>query len=245
MAACISSAQAQGPAKADDQTHYNVGLGVISHAEYLGSDERRTQLFPYLDIAWSNGFGLGQNGLTYSLSRDPQLSYGFSLGASSDRKEGRAKALKGMGNISSRAEFGGFVNYALSPALSLSSSVKYGSGNDRKGLVWDLGLNYAMQLAPDWQLRLGAGATVANARYMQSYFGVNAAQAASSGYALYTPKAGLRDVHGSAMLMHPISESLSLVGIVSATTLLGDAKSSPLTLKRTELMAGVGVIYSF
>lgn len=229
----------------EEATEYKLGLALVNRPEYLGSKERRTQLAPLIEIDWHNGFTLGRNGLTYTLEASPQLKYGLSLGASDERKQGRAAALKGMGDISSRPEFGAFVNYALTEGLNLNAAVHYGSGNDRKGLVADLGASYALALAPAWHLNLGAGVSLANARYMQSYYGVNAQQSRDSGYALYTPKAGIRDVHASAMLLHPISPSLTLAALVSASRLTGDASKSPISVRSNEITVGAGFLYSF
>jgi len=227
------------------QSRYSLTAGAYNAPVYEGSKERRTGAFLLPDIQWANGFGIGLNGLTYAISRDPQLSYGISLSPSSSRLEGRAQALKGMGNINTQAELGGYLNYALSPNIALSSTLKYGAGNDHKGLVWNLGADYRTELAPGWGVGLGVGASLANSAYMQSYFGVNAAQSASSGYALYTPGAGLKDINAHIALSHQLTKDIGLFTQVSASTLLGDARKSPLTLQRNALSVAAGLTYSF
>lgn len=223
-----------------------VGLVVLSGARYMGSDERRLRALPVLDYQWGNGWFAGfTNGVGYNFSTSPGMQYGLRVTADLGRKESRSIALNGMGDIDPSAEFGGFFNYSILPGLSLTSSLRYGSGDDHKGLVADLGAGYSMAIAPQWRLSIGAGLTATNADYMQSYFGVTPAQSATSGYGIYTPKAGLRDVRTSAALSYQISRDFTLTGGISASTLLGDAADSPLTRQKSTINGLMAVTYSF
>ena len=94
-----------------------------------------------------------------------------------------AGTANGMGDISAKAKFGGFFNYALTHEVFLSSSLRYGAGDPSNGLVVDLGAGYSTSLAPRWRLGVGGAVSVINAGYGQSTFGVTAAQSASSGHA--------------------------------------------------------------
>lgn len=201
---------------------------------------------PLLDYQWKNGWFAGTtNGLGYNFSRRPDMDYGVRLTADLGRKESRSSALRGLGNVDARPEVGIFYNYSLSPSLALTSSLRYGSGNDHNGVVVDVGAAYSMVLAPQWRLGLGVSATVANAKYMQSYFGVTPAQSTTSGYAPYTAGSGVRDVRASAALTYSVNPRVAITTALSASSLQGDAKGSPVTRKRSTATGIVSVSYAF
>lgn len=223
-----------------------VGVAVGAGYKYQGSDVRSALVIPVLDYQWANGWFAGvTNGIGYNFSDSPQLQYGLRLTADAGRKERRASALRGMGNVDPAAEGGAFLNYALPEGLSLTSSVRYGAGRNNKGLVVDLGAGYLFEIAPKWHLASGAGITLANADYLQSYFGVTGAQAVATGYAVHSAGAGARDVRANVALTYSIDQKASVTAAVCASSLLGDARSSPLTQKRTSETGIVAIAHSF
>lgn len=223
-----------------------VGGAMVASRQYQGSDERRYALVPVIDYQWKSGWFAGTvNGLGYDFSRRPDMNYGVRLTADFGRPQNRSTALRGMGDIDIRPEAGAFFNYYLSPQMALTSSLRYGSGNDRSGLVIDIGAAYSTMLVPQWRLGVGVGGTYANADYMQSYFGVTPAQAARSGYASTNASAGLRDMRANAALTYLVTPRISITAAVSASSLQGDAKSSALVRQRNAVGALASVLYRF
>ena len=223
-----------------------IGAAVINSPEFTGSKQRRTMLLPLLDYRWQNGFFAGTtNGIGYLFDSAPNLQYGLRMTADFGRKDNKSAALTGMGNINAAAEFGGFFNYFASPQISLTSSLRYGSGNDHKGLVLDLGANYAVQLAPQWRGAVGVATSYLNSDAMQSRFGVTASQATSSGYAAYSPAAGLRDARINASANYFFSRQVAITAAVSASALLGDAKDSPVVRSNSAVTGVLAVSYEF
>lgn len=229
-----------------DKDRGSVGLAVIAGMAYQGADERRTLVLPGLDYQWRNGWFAGtRNGIGYNFGQTRELQYGLRVTADFGRDESRSDALRGMGDIDPKAEFGAFLNYSLSKEITLTSSLRYGSGNDSAGMLIDLGAGYSTKLSALWRLGFGASMTLANEDYMQSYFGVTAAQSASSGYAAYRPEFGLRDVRANASLSYQITPSVSVLTTLSVSSLQGDAKDSPLTRQATSVTGVAAVSYEF
>lgn len=229
-----------------DKDRGSVGLAVVAGMAYQGADERRTLLLPGIDYQWRNGWFAGtRNGIGYNFGQNRELQYGLRITADFGRDESRSNALRGMGDIDPRPEFGAFLNYAVNKEITLTSSLRYGSGNDSAGMVIDLGAGYSTKLSPLWRLGFGASMTLANDEYMQSYFGVSTAQAASSGYAAYRPEFGLRDIRANASLSYLITPSITILTTVSVSSLQGDAKDSPLTRQATSTTGVVAVTYEF
>ena len=219
---------------------------MVHLRERMKKEKRRTLVLPVLDYQWANGWFVGvTNGIGYNFSDSPQMQYGLRLTADLGRKESRASALRGMGDIDPAAEGGAFFNYSLPQGLFLTSSIRYGAGASKKGLVVDLGAGYSTAIAQKWHVSAGTGITLANAHYMQSYFGVTGAQSAASGYAAYTAGSGARDVRAKVALTYSIDQRTSVTAALSASSLLGDAKNSPLTRKRTSESGLVAITYAF
>ncbi len=220
----LGVAHAQQPPKDGGR----VGLVALGGYEYQGSDETRTQVLPTLDYTWANGWFAGVNGVGRQWSAGDSLQYGLKLGYDMGREEGRSTALRGLGN-----------------GFAAKTSVRAGSGVDNKGALWDVGLEYGQPLGASWRLGSELVATYANADYLQSYFGVTAKQAQASGYAVYTPSAGLRDVSARVSLTYLISPQWSLTGGLRHTQLMGDAKDAPMVRKTSANTALLALGYAF
>lgn len=223
-----------------------VGAIVVSGAAYAGSNERRTRLLPVLDYQWANGWFAGvSNGVGYNFSTSPRLQYGLRLTADFGRDEKRSAALRGLGDIDTQVEAGAFFNLRMQEGFAFTSSARYGSGRDGKGLVVDLGAGWSTTFGAGWRLGLGTALSVVNAEVMQSTFGITPEQSRRSGYAVYTPGAGLRDTRASLSLSYAFAPRLSATASVSASTLLGDAADSPLVRRKTNASAVFVLGYAF
>ncbi len=231
---------------ADGQGAGIVGLGVASGPRFSGADATRTRVLPVLGYQWANGwFASTIGGVGVNLSSTPGLQYGPRLTVDFGRKADSDSRLRGMGDVKAAAELGGFVHVRVADAFSLNANLRAGSGEDNKGVRLDLGAAYGVALAPGLRLRLGTSATLANQAFAQTHFGVTASQSVNSGYAVYTPKAGLQDVRASIGVMYAIAPRVMLSTALTSTTLVGDAKDSPLVRKTTGLSGQLGVAYGF
>lgn len=224
----------------------SAGVAFIATKAYQGSAKDRNVIVPVLDYQWRNGWFAGvSNGVGINLSSRHDQQYGLRLTADLGRGSSRSVALRGLPDIDPKAEAGAFYNLYLSQQVFVTSSLRYGAGVGGKGAVLDLGAGYGTALTPQWRLGLGIATSVVNAAYAQSYFGITAAQAASSGYAVYSAGAGLRDVRANVALTYHLAPRASITGALSANSLLGDAKDSPLTRKATTVNGLVAISYGF
>ncbi|QDL55355.1 MipA/OmpV family protein [Rhodoferax aquaticus] len=241
-------AQADGKAPAGRPSSGGfIGVGVGSGPTYPGSDQQRTAAVPIGEYRWANGVYVGgRDGLLgVQMSATQQLQLGLAIGMDTGRKESDSSYLAGMGDIAAKGTLNAYAKLALSEQWGLSSSVQLGAGSAGKGGLLNLGASYSIPVAPSTHLSLNAGATLANADYMQDYFGVNSTQASASGYKSYTPSAGLRDVSVGLGLHHQFDRNWMLIGGLTSTSLSNAAKDSPLVRKSTSQNAFVAVAYSF
>jgi outer membrane scaffolding protein for murein synthesis (MipA/OmpV family) len=223
-----------------------IGLVLVGSHEYMGSDERRTMVFPALDYQWANGWFAGTtNGVGYNFSQRPDFKYGLRVTADFGRRERRSDALKGMGNIDPSPEIGGFFNYYPTREIFLTSTWRYGAGDDSDGVVIDLGTGYSAEFAPTWRLGIGVTLTLVNDRYMQSFFGVSPEQSVRSGYAPFSPEGGLRDVRASVAITHLFNPRTAITLAIGVSNLQGDAQDSPLTRESTSTNGVLAATYAF
>jgi outer membrane scaffolding protein for murein synthesis (MipA/OmpV family) len=223
-----------------------VGVALLAGRDYAGSDESRTRVLPGIEYQWSNGFFAGaMNGLGYNASTRPELAYGLRVTADFGRRESRSPVLQGLGDIQARPTVGAFFNVSPARSVRLSSSFRYGSGNDRQGLVVDVGAGWGIPLGPQLLLGTSISSSWANAAYQQAYFGVDAAQATRSALPGYTPGAGAKDIRASAALVYLLTQEWSVLGSVSYTELLGGARVSPLVREKASTTGTLALAYRF
>jgi outer membrane protein len=123
-----------------------------------------------------------------------------------------------------------------------------GIGKDRDGTTVSFGPSY--NFFPLERVRLGfkASATYASDRYNQTYFGVDADNAARSGFSTYDADGGIKDIGLSMTATYLWTESWGITGTVGIRQLVGDAADSPIVDdagSATQGVASLGVVYSF
>jgi outer membrane scaffolding protein for murein synthesis (MipA/OmpV family) len=216
----------------------SAGLVAVAGRAYTGSDESRFQLLPVLNYRWKNGWFAGTgNGIGYLFEAPEHLQYGLRLTADLGRKSKRSAVLEGMDDVSPTLEAGGFFNLFLSRQLFFTSSLRFGSGDGQRGIVLDLGAQYALMLNPQWRLSFGAGASLANGSHMQTYFGVPGDKTTATRPA-YQAGAGLRELRATVSVTHFITPEWDAVASVSGTSLQGDARRSVL-VRDTRPVTGI------
>jgi len=167
-------------------------------------------------------------------------------GKTGTRMAGAGKGLAGMGRIATALQAGGFANFYLSPRLRVVSSVQYGAGHGRDGLIAHLGLQHvARELGARHGFSMTAGANFVNRNYNQTYFGINDAEAFLGVREPYEAGGGLRDVHVHASWNWALSPSWVLASTARVAQLKGDARRSPLVQRSTQVTVSTGLAYRF
>lgn len=267
LAVLCGAACAQTPATnpmPDGSRDLYIGLGVISAPDYLGARTSRTAALPLLQAQWSNGVFVSGLSAGWHLSTRENLEIGPLLALDQGRdRDGPQHAAgisdielvriertesdpTGMRDVRARLQGGLFINRHVAPTLRLTSSVLYGAGNERDGVIVSLGLQHvAAGLAPHHRLSLSAGVNLVNRRHNAAFFGVSEDEAIASGHLPYAPRGGLRDVYVGAGWNWALSPGWMLVSAARLTHLRGDARHSPLALRSTNLAASTGLAYRF
>ena len=90
-----------------------------------------------------------------------------------------------------------------------------------------------------------AQTTWADSKSLQSFYGVTAAQAASSGFSAYTPNSGFLNNQVGIYVAYNLTPQCLLIGNAEEHQLLGDARNSPLTEVRYNHTLTLGIGYLF
>ncbi len=219
---------------------------------------------PLLQAQWSNGAFISGLSAGWHLSTRDNLEMGPLLSIDQGRdQDGRQDAggiadiglvridqrqgdASGMRDVRARLQAGAFVNRNVGPTLRLTSSLLYGAGNGRDGVILNLGVQHvAAGLAPQHRVSLVLGVNLVNRRHNAAFFGVSEDQASATGLAPYAPRGGLRDVYVGAGWNWALSPSWMVVSAARLTHLQGDARHSPLAMRPTTLAASTGLAYRF
>ena len=244
----------------EGQSGATLGVGVGVGPLYAGSRAYDIAPIPYAQGVWQSQdwgvFSAGNSGLGWTPYANDNLQATLLLGYDGGRDEtfdhSRVRGsqadrdfLRGMGKLKGTTEGGLAVQYQLY-GLALSLQAMHDLQNRGHGGTWvDLGLTGDIEIAPSWSATLGVQSRWADADYMNSYFGVSAAQAASSQFQAYRPGAGLQSVGLNGTLSYAISEHWSLIAMAGYSQLVSEAADSPIVQSKHMLSGVVGAAYHF
>jgi MipA family protein len=226
------------------QWSVTLGAGLASVPRYQGADTSRTKLVPLISIRYADFF-FGPFGLGWSAINWDGFHAGPVLGYEGGRSERRDTELYGLGDIPSSITGGAFATYRLG-SFEILATVRKAlthSGNGLNGLVH---LDYRATLIPRrLYLRVGPLLEFANSQYEQTWFGVSPTQAAQSGYPVFTPGSGVKDVGLKADFTYFATQRFLLRAFAEVKKFSGDTANSPIVERQTERFVGIGAAYRF
>ena len=244
-----------------------VGLGVSVAPDFPGASEKQTTALPLIQMQWSNGIFISGMSAGMHLSRQPDVEFGPLLAVDTGRdqdgtrtraggvgplmglaglRQRSAGSLEGMPDVPTRLQGGAFANYYVNPALRLTSSVLYGAGHDHDGLVVSFGVQQMFNdVSPHHRVSLAAGVNIVNRSYNRSFFGISPDESVASGYPVYAPGAGVRDVYVAAGWNWALSPSWMVTSAARLSYLRNDAGHSPLVERPTNFSVSSGLVFRF
>lgn len=258
--AAITAAGPQRPPPQPDWT-MTIGLAPMITPVWQGSREYGLSVFPDLRVNYKetlflsvpDGLGwnaYGQNG--WRIGPLAKLRFGRQeeTGGSPFLLMGGSDALVGMGNVALAGEFGGFVQKTmLGEKLRARAEVRQGTGG-HDGLVADTNLNWIgrrRDASLIWSI--GVRASFADSDFTNTYFGVNAEQAAATGLSPFTTGSGLVSAGLGANLIKPLGRrgSDGTITLIASYDRLGNvvASSSLITQRGQRDQFTLGLAYGY
>lgn len=234
----------------DDHWTFEVAAGAGVTPRYSGSKDFQASPMLSFDARSPGGWFLGTSGIGWGTAIGEHTHVRAYIGASGSRRDkdsalGGSDFLRGMGDIRSRPLVGLSAGYTLGEAV-LSGTWQFTRKDEDRG---DNGLaTQQMHLSLALPLFDLAGGVVSgsvsteygNRGYMQTWYGVSPEQAARTGFAQHTPKAGLVSAGLGLKWSHRVGRNGNWYISAEGTRLLGDAADSPIVQKPNQfgLMSG-------
>lgn len=205
-----------------------VGVGTGLTPDYIGSDNYRLRVLPVVDIRYKERWRLNGSLLTYAAYKDGALEAGPLLSLAFGRPASRNRILRGIRDIETVFEVGGFVRYQTRAGLV---SLDY-----RKALSDDLGSSvrltagHGIYQSGNFVAIFGARARWLSRQAMQRNFGITEwdSQTSEFGLPAFATSSGVSEISANVIGAYRLNERVRLLSLLSVGHLLGDAADSPL-----------------
>lgn len=247
------------PTSTDNGLTLTAGIAPVMGMAWQGSRDVALSIFP--DIRLNKGEaifvsvreGLGWNAINADgWKAGPLVKLRFGRdekdGGSPFQIAGGSDALRGMGDIGLAGEAGAFVEKRLGTRQQwrARAEVRQGFGG-HDGVVGDLSISYASR-AGKVLYTVGPRVTLATRDYVQTYFGVDGAQAQRTGLALARPDGGLVSYGMGATATRLLNRASAITAFAGIDRLGGEPGSTSLIRergRRTQFTLGLGYAVRF
>jgi outer membrane scaffolding protein for murein synthesis (MipA/OmpV family) len=246
-----------GPVAAEPARRWAAAAGAVASVgpEFAGASRIGVNVQPGFAVRWGrvslasrSAFAVrsegaaAQGGLRVELVRSARWRSSLGLRWDSGRDEGASEDLRGLGDVR------GTLRVRLSLGYRFDGGWRAGTALTTDALGRGGGWQGEVNAGRDWRLSpattVGAGASMGfgGSRWQQNYFGITPEQSANSGYAVYTPGAGLRDVGLSLGGRTELGSRWAVFYGSSVSRLVGPSAASPLVRDRNGWGLSLGVV---
>ena len=245
------------PVLAAEQKQGNVltlGGGVDVAPRYSGSDKSRVSAAQVVDYSMANGFfisttrGIGYGNNIGNLDYNAAVSYRTGRkdkDVSSDSISSGSDYLRGMGDIKGSAIVVPGLGYKVTDWLNLQLQAEIPVSERDNGEAVHFGISSPLYTSSKNAVTLGLTGSWGSGKYMQTYYGVNTAQSAASGFARHDAGAGIYAWSMNLDWTHKLTSRWSVLTSAGVTQLTGDAGDSPIVQRKTSPTGSLKVTYSF
>lgn len=174
-----------------------------------------------------------------------RLRIGMGLRMDSGRRESQDDSLRGLGDVPRTVRARITTSWTFDDGWRLAGAWSVDALGRGGGHFGEIGFGRERPLGEQSSWGWGLTATLGGRRYMQSYYGISPEQSAASGYPVYAPGSGLRDVAVFVNARTDLSPRWTLQAGIGASRLAGAAAESPLTERRNGWGMNVGTGWRF
>jgi len=249
----VAARDSYGPPPVKDWT-LTLGFAPVYSPAFLGSKDYALSVYPDIRLNYQDKlFFSVRDGLGYNVINTPSWKVGPLVKIRFGRREeqggspflvaGNSDGLKGLGDIETSGEAGGFAQYTYAQIRSRVELRQSFGGYD--SFVGDLNVNYFKRLGP-LNFSIGPRLSFAGDDYVNTFFGISASQSQRSGLAQHQGEAGLVSygIGGSAVM--PITAKLAVTLFAGYDRLDSDIANSPLIQERGDAnQASVGLAFGY
>lgn len=232
--------------------HGSVGLAVGVKPEYAGAKDSETRLMPHVSLYYGQtlfltGMTAGANLFRQRTTQGIAITAGPLLALRGGRQEDDNAALNGLGDIDRGLDAGAFVRLRKGQwqlRADVRADVSAGDG----GTTVNISAGRGWHVDEKLHVRAILDATWASSDHMNTFFGIDAVQAANSGLSQYQADAGIKSVGVNLMADRAINSEWTGFAALRYTRLIGDAADSPIVAdlgSRNQVAVTAGIKYRF
>ncbi|GEM_PF-2551461 len=228
-----------------------LGLGAQYAPKYTGSDKYETHALPYFE--WTSGgwFLNTEKGLGYSHQFDNGLYLGQAIGYSTGRTDSGnswiqdgSDTLKGMGKIDPAMTTTATMGWWATPWIGFEGNI-IAPLTDSQGMQYTGKVNIVAFNNDIDTLVFSSEAKYGDARFNNTWFGVNDKQSVNSGFRKYSAGSGINSIDYGINWQHMFSNNWSGYADVRYTTLPNRVNNSPIVKKDDYFTFTLGAAYTF
>lgn len=217
---------------------FELGVGGNMAPAYEGASQHLLSPVPLFKL---NRLVL-PNGTVIGGEQKTGFSFGPAFNIIGERDSSEYEDIKGLRDIDMAVELGLKLRYKTD-GLRAYGEIRRGFGG-HEGVVGEIGIDFVAR--PDTALELHAGPRLhfADGEYMQTYFGVNGAEAGRTGFKTHNPGGGIKSYGAQAGARLDIGENWAFTGRVNYERLVNDAADSPVVKNGSpnQFSARIGIV---
>jgi len=228
---------------------FKVGLGIAMAPEYEGSEDYEAVAVPLATVVAKSGMSaeLIGNVLRANIIPSKNWRFGPLVRYRAERNDVSNDRVDKMEKVDAATEMGAYAGFDMNH-WNFKVDVTHDTSGVYNGTLAGISLGYTWMMAKQCTLTLNGSTSIADDRYMSTYFGVNAANRGTSGLSNYSLGGGVKDLGAALIGGHKFNEQWGLITALRYTQLLGDAADSPLVKdegSEGQVLFGVLATYSF
>ena len=208
---------------------HSIGLGVGSVPDYEGSEDNQAVPLLMLKGKYDSGRSFSLQGTNLKVNVVPSKTYSFGpvLNYRMERDDVENDKVDAMKDIDAATELGVYGAVDINSWL-LGVEFLADVSDEHDGMLTQVSAGYRWKAANNLSILPKVFTTYADDDYMDTYFGVNPGNKGSSGLPNYEADGGFKDVGLSLVVDYTPWEHWGVMGLLSYSALLDDAKDSPL-----------------
>ncbi len=216
-----------------------LGGGGAAAPRYEGASSYMLSPYPSIRLKKLNFGALDIGGSESGFFVKPSFRFVDRRDASDDA------SLTGLNAVSRSIELGLGAGYEWQSFRVFGDLRKGISGH--KGWVGEAGADVILRPAEKWTVSAGPRLSFADSTYMNTYFGVTAAESAASGMPAFSAGGGVKSIGVEALVRYDANEHWAIEGGAGYARLIGDAANSPVTRAGSadQFTAKIGLIRKF
>ncbi len=209
-------------------TKIKLGIAMGLLPPYRGSRDYNFTLLPIIDIRYKRRLRLSFDQVTYAAYYDDKIEAGLLIKHQAGRNEDKNPLLKGLGNVNSSFQVGGFVKYKFKAGQVDFAYRK--SLNSQYGSSMKLIVGHGIFKKDKFTLAAAVMGVWFSKKAMQTFYGLTEEQSADSvlGLPVFTANAGVSKVDMNILGIYQLSDRVQAIGLMSFGKRFGSAKASPL-----------------